>query len=131
MLQRVVHFLMDGVFFFVFFLILAMAKDASKRDGSLWPALRASPVTGANTLPFTLFQSISQMSGGFSLAHAAAYRPRTKNDKIKLLEKISLDRARKIFSVPVAEFFSSDPGTFFMATVSPNLVATVRQDSKI
>ena len=37
-------------------------------------------------------------------------------------------RARKIFSVPVAEFFWLDPGATFLVAFSFILVATVRQE---
>ena len=40
-------------------------------------------------------------------------------------------RARKIFSVPVAEFFGPSPGALFLVAFSFNLVAIVRQDSKL
>ena len=42
-----------------------------------------------------------------------------------------LKRARKIFSLPVAEFFGPSPGAIFLVAFSFNLVAIVRQDSKV
>ena len=41
------------------------------------------------------------------------------------------DRGRKMFSVPVAEFFGSSPGAIFLVAFSFILVAIVRQDSKV
>ena len=43
----------------------------------------------------------------------------------------SLYRARKIFSVPVAEFFGPSPGAIFLVALAFILVAIVRQDSKV
>ena len=45
--------------------------------------------------------------------------------------KYLFTRARKIFSVPVAEFFGPSPGAIFLVAFSFILVAVVRPDSKV
>ena len=44
---------------------------------------------------------------------------------------VRIHRARKIFSVPVAEFFGPSQGAIFLVAFSFILVAIVRQDSKV
>ena len=49
---------------------------------------------------------------------------------VAIVTSLCFARARKIFSVPVAEFFEPSLGAIFLVAFSFNLVAIVRQDSK-